>query len=322
MKIDDSVYGEEEIGEPVLIELINSSAIQRLKEISQFGLPEEYHHRKVFSRYAHSVGVLILLRRLGADLDEQIAGLLHDVSHTAFSHVIDWVLENSEENYQDKIHLEFVKKTEIPQILQKYDKDYNKYSFLENFSLLEKHKPSLCADRIDYTLRELELEGKKLMAKVLFNELKNINGQIVFAEENSAEIFGREYMRLQKEHWSGNESNGRYHLLSKILKRALRNEVISMDDLNKTDYYVINILIKSKDAEITSDLNSLKNFKVAEQISNSEIFFKRKFKHIDPEVFLNETISPLSEVHESYRNFLKIEELNLKSRGIPPLQNL
>ena len=129
-------------------------------------------------------------------------------------------------------------------------------------------------------------------------------------------------MRLQKEHWSGNESNGRYHLLSKILKRALINEIISMDDLNKTDYYVINILIKSKDAEITSDLNSLKNFKVAEQISNSEIFFKRKFKHIDPEVFLNETISPLSEVHESYRNFLKIEELNLKSRGIPPLQNL
>ena len=103
MKINDLVYGEEEIGEQVLIELINSSAIQRLKEISQFGLPEEYHHRKVFSRYAHSVGVLILLRRLGADLDEQIAGLLHDVSHTAFSHVIDWVLENSEENYQDKI---------------------------------------------------------------------------------------------------------------------------------------------------------------------------------------------------------------------------
>ncbi|MCH8317407.1 MAG: hypothetical protein IIA88_02745 [Bacteroidetes bacterium] len=64
MKIIDRIYGEEEITEPILIELIESPALQRLKNISQLGMPQEYNYKKVFSRYEHSVGVLILLRRL------------------------------------------------------------------------------------------------------------------------------------------------------------------------------------------------------------------------------------------------------------------
>ena len=54
MKINDNVYGEEEIREQVLIDLINSKEIQRLKGISQFGIPEEYYHMLCFSRYDHS----------------------------------------------------------------------------------------------------------------------------------------------------------------------------------------------------------------------------------------------------------------------------
>lgn len=316
MKIIDSVYGEEEIGELVLSDLINSLAVQRLKEISQFGLPDEYHHRKGFSRYDHSIGVMILLRRLGANLDEQIAGLLHDVSHTAFSHVIDWVMESSDENYQDKTHLEFVTKTDIPEILKKHGKEYPKYSVLEDFSLLEKHKPSLCADRVDYTLRELNLEGKKEIVKIMLGELRNVNGQIVFADKTNAEIFGREYMRLQEDHWSGMESNGRYYLLSKILKKALNNKIISMEDLNKTDYHVLNILESSNDPKILNDLNLLKNFKIADFSFDSDFSFNRKFKHIDPEVFFNEVVSPLSEINDDYRNFLGIEKLNSENKEI------
>ena len=91
MKIKNIVYGEEEINEGVLIELVNSKEVQRLKNITLTGIPEEYYFRKVSSRFGHSVGVMILLRRLGADLKEQIAGLLHDVSHTAFSHLVEWL---------------------------------------------------------------------------------------------------------------------------------------------------------------------------------------------------------------------------------------
>ena len=46
------------------------------------------------TRYEHSVGVMLLARRVGGGLREQVAALLHDVSHTAFSHVIDHVFHD------------------------------------------------------------------------------------------------------------------------------------------------------------------------------------------------------------------------------------
>ena len=102
--INDEVYGKIEINEPILLELINSKEIQRLKNISQFGIPSEYYHMPSYSRYEHSMGVFLLLRKLNVDLKEQIAGLIHDISHTAFSHVIDWVIgDSTQESFQDSV---------------------------------------------------------------------------------------------------------------------------------------------------------------------------------------------------------------------------
>ena len=96
MDIKDEIYGEFKVAEPVLISLINSQPIQRLKGIDNYGIPKEMYQFPGFSRFDHSLGVLLLLRRLGAGIEEQVAGLLHDVSHTAFSHVVDWAIGDSE----------------------------------------------------------------------------------------------------------------------------------------------------------------------------------------------------------------------------------
>ena len=61
MKIIDKVYGMKEIEEPVLIDLINSRAIQRLKGVAQQGVPLKYNPQPPFSRFEHSIGVMILL---------------------------------------------------------------------------------------------------------------------------------------------------------------------------------------------------------------------------------------------------------------------
>jgi len=79
MLIKDKIFGKVKINEPVLLELLKSPPILRLKSISQFGVPDKYYHIKNFNRYEHSMGVMILLRKLGATPEEQIAGLLHDV---------------------------------------------------------------------------------------------------------------------------------------------------------------------------------------------------------------------------------------------------
>ena len=122
MKITDGIYGTFSIGEPVIIDLINSPAMQRLKDISQLGIPDRYYHLKGFSRYDHSIGVFLLLRSHKASIAEQIAGLIHDISHTPFSHVIDWVIngKGGEELHQDDRHAEFLHNSEIPGILASY----------------------------------------------------------------------------------------------------------------------------------------------------------------------------------------------------------
>jgi HD superfamily phosphohydrolase len=119
MKINDIVYGEWEI-EDVLGELLLSSPVQRLKRIHQGGASYLVNPKWNITRYEHSVGVMLLVKKLGGSMEEQIAALLHDVSHTAFSHVIDFVLERKNEDYHEMIFQSIVEKSIIPDILTKH----------------------------------------------------------------------------------------------------------------------------------------------------------------------------------------------------------
>jgi len=63
MRYTDSVYGKIEIEEPVLLELINSPAVQRLKDIDQAGYFTAYFPNTSRSRFEHSLGVCLLLKK-------------------------------------------------------------------------------------------------------------------------------------------------------------------------------------------------------------------------------------------------------------------
>src|SRR3989344_9365429 len=155
MMIEDKIYGVFEIGEPVLIELINSEPIQRLKRVANSGVSAIVLKNRGVSRYDHSLGVMILLRILGASIEEQVAGLLHDVSHTAFSHVIDHVFRKKDYDFHEEHQEEILNKGGIKGILKKYGFSLERVIDSKNFGLLEREVPDLCADRIDYFFRDL-----------------------------------------------------------------------------------------------------------------------------------------------------------------------
>ena len=316
--IFDEVYGKEIIKETVLIELINSKPVQRLKRVSQYGVPDEYYHKINYSRFDHSIGVLLLLRRLGADLDEQIAGLLHDVSHTAFSHVVDWAIgDSTKEDYQDINHSNIIKNSEIPEILTKYLINSEEISKIEEFSLLEKPAPSLCVDRIDYTLRELKKDGEEVD-----DYIKNLivhDGQIVFKEKEVAKKFADSYLKLQNEHWAGSQAKIRYHILGSILKKALEKKIISLEDLYKTDKEIIDVLNSSSDDFIKDNLILLKGeLEIKEVDSDSGVLIKKKFRYIDPEILINGEVKKVSEVFKDYEELLNNEKIksNIQRRYV------
>src|SRR5207245_2399122 len=152
-----------------------------LKELHQYGVSYYITHPEEYNRYDHSVGVFAILRLKGASIEEQVAGLLHDVSHTVFSHVGDFIFARSVEKecYQDNIHEWFLNKYGIKEILEKYGFSVSQICHKSgNFLALEQDLPNLCADRIDYNLQGAYYQGflnKAEIAQIL-QDLQFQNG--------------------------------------------------------------------------------------------------------------------------------------------------
>lgn len=305
MLISDKIYGNFEITEPVLIELINSPALQRTKGISQFGPPAEFYHLPNFSRYEHNIGTMLLLKKLGASLEEQIAGLLHDVSHTAFSHVADYLWgDTSKENFQDNNHLPVLLKFSVDKILMKYNFDIYRIADFHNFSLLDFPAPHLCADRVDYSLREFYLWSNPQIVQECILGLACAGGIIVYNNVPAAKKFAIEYMRLNREHWAGFEAVSRYHQLALILKEAIDKHILEADDLWKDDQFVINKLYNSGDNSVISKLEKMKEKTTSARFG---IRKAKKFRYVDPDILCNGKIIPLSALDKDYADMLSRE---------------
>ncbi|MBI5221579.1 MAG: HD domain-containing protein, partial [Candidatus Magasanikbacteria bacterium] len=104
----DRIYGQIEIIEPVILELLKTPQMERLKRVHQQGNYFIPFPEFDITRFEHSIGVMFLLRHFGAALAEQIAGLLHDLSHGPFSHVMDHLYNSTaNQDHQDSIHLSY-----------------------------------------------------------------------------------------------------------------------------------------------------------------------------------------------------------------------
>lgn len=109
--------------EPIFFDLLESPALERLKKINQLGIYDKYSHHANFNRFDHSIGVWFLIRKAGGTLQEQVAGLLHDVSHTAFSHVGAYCFVTDYKQmdaYQDDEHEQYLYDSGIVDILKKH----------------------------------------------------------------------------------------------------------------------------------------------------------------------------------------------------------
>lgn len=152
-----SIYGEFDVNEPVLIDLFNCSALLRIKGVHQYGFVKYLHPEvRSYSRYNHCVGVWAIVRLFGGSLEEQILALLHDVSHTVFSHIGDYLKKHSSAlrgtSYQDEIHRSFLIAMGVDLILARHGYFLDDILAIQH-PILEQPSPELCADRLEYTLQ-------------------------------------------------------------------------------------------------------------------------------------------------------------------------
>ncbi|NTU72641.1 HD domain-containing protein [Candidatus Roizmanbacteria bacterium] len=312
--IHDRIYGTVELDSPLVFELTHSPSLQRLKKICQFGIPDEFYIKQNYYRFEHSVGVMILLRKLGASEEEQIAGLLHDISHTAFSHVVDWVIgEGGNEDYQDNVHLDMLRKSDIPALLSSHGYNVEKLADLHHYHLLDRDMPDLCVDRLDYSFREFEPE----IAAQTLTSIRVVDNMIVFNDSDSAYHYAYRYLRQNQEHWTGFEATTRYRIFADVLRRALDLKVIMFGDLWIHDEHVVNKLKQSTDKEIQRMLALLRH-KSLEFLPKSKRVAHKKFRWVDPLILVGNVTKRLSEISKTYCHDLEASrEQNKKGITLP-----
>jgi hypothetical protein len=304
----DKIYGPIELKENVLTQLINSKPMERLKHVSQAGplvfLPQDNRWQKFkTSRFDHSVGVCLLLKKFGASLDEQITGLLHDISHTIFSHATDFLFNRqNEHDFHEKFEEKIILNSEIPEILEKHGININVILDKSRFQLLEKELPDLCADRIDYFMRDFYLyTGTKSEFELIMGSLKVYNDEFIFGDKNAAKIFAQKYIEANKLFWCNAEQSTLFKLISDVLRIGMSEKILSEEDLFSTDEIVYNKLKNSNNNEIQKILDSIRNLAIVVDANNYDFHLKSKVRCTNPKVIFNGRLSRLSDLDESYR---------------------
>ena len=304
MLYTDPVYGSTEINEPVLLDLMGTQAMQRARGVLQHGVSALVSVTVPTTRFDHSVGVMLLVHRLGAGLEEQIAALLHDVSHTAFSHVIDYVFDGHDtQSYHEEHKLEFVAGTDIPATLQKFG--YNWLDFMEeaDFPLLEQDLPHLCADRLDYFLRDARDLGLATDPEVnaTLGSLRSHAGRIVTMDLDSARWLGYTFIRADQASWANFREVGLYELTAQAIRRALEIGVLTEADLWGTDRLAWEKLQASNDPQVRYHLQRVSaETQFLWDAENPEFRVSTKLRSIDPDVLLNGKIQPLSALDPAF----------------------
>ncbi len=172
----DPVHDHIYVYEPLILELIDSYEMQRLRRIKQLGLSYLTYHGAEHSRFTHSLGSYEIMRLVLERLEkknklflterEQLlakaAALLHDIGHGPFSHSLEELFELGHEQWGKRIILG---DSQINNILKQQDKyfaaDIAKMIMGEHNNNLinDLISSQIDVDRMDYLLRDSKITG-------------------------------------------------------------------------------------------------------------------------------------------------------------------
>lgn len=139
-----------------LVKYLECPSLKRLKKVGYFcgmdyASKDIYNFQESISRYDHSLSVALLTYKLTSDIKSTLAGLFHDIGTPCFSHVIDYMNKDYEEQESTEIFTEKIIRNdkyllnclEKDNVLIEEIVDFKKYSIVDN------KRPKACADRID-----------------------------------------------------------------------------------------------------------------------------------------------------------------------------
>jgi hypothetical protein len=300
MRWRDRVYGDVSIDDPAILALIECPTFQRLQGIRQAGPSAFAFPFKTVTRFEHSLGVHLLLGRLGADRKEQVAGLLHDVSHTAFSHAVDFVFASDEQDHHEALKPEFLERPDLALAIAALG--YAPSDFFDDarHPLLERPLPWLCADRLDYFLRDGMACGviDEATARRVLDHVVVVDRTIAFDDPAVARVARERFAEMNRDWWASATEAYIYNEFADALREGFRLGVLTRSDLFQDDLHVLERLRTAGSPLIDLKLDHITRFD-PDRLSGFVPRVIPKKRWLDPPVATERGLRRLSELEQA-----------------------
>ena len=238
-----------------LKELSQTPELQRLRWVGmncgcEYTRFPRFRRLKGYSRYDHSLGTARIVWHFTGDPAQSAAALFHDIATPTFAHSVDFLRGDAlrQEATEEGTERIIRSSPAIGEILRRYDipteavVDYHRYPIADN------DPPRLSADRLEYTLGNLENFRLRPPAflRLYYQFLcvsQNEDGQeeLAFSDTATAIEFGFDALRCSRIYVS-DEDRYAMQMLSELLARALERAVLIEDDLRGTEKALIDKL--------------------------------------------------------------------------------
>lgn len=265
---------------PIFIKkYLDVPSLTRLKNIGYFcgmdyASKNIYNFKEYITRYDHSLSTALLTFKLTKNKIETLAALFHDIATPCFSHVIDYMNKDYEnQESTEEYTSEIIKQDHKLQDYLKEDKiniediiNFKKYSIVDN------SRPKLCADRLDGII----LNGIAWAKNINESDIKEIVSDLkVYDNEDKekelgfkTEAIALKTIKINEEIeklYHSSEDNYMMELLADITRTSIENKIITYKDLYYLDETNLFKKIKaSKVEKLKSLMDKFENIKKEE----------------------------------------------------------
>ncbi len=259
-----------------LIKYLQTPSLLRLKKVGYFcgmdyASKDIYDFSEYISRYDHSLTVSLLVYKLTKNKTATLAGLFHDIATPCFSHVIDYMNKDYENQESTEEYTERILRSNkyLQKCLEEDNIAIEDVINFKRYTIVDNERPKVCADRIDGVI----LTGIGWTKNIHAKDIKQIVDDLdIFKNEEyedeigfNTESVAAKVLEVSKSidiYCHSKEDNYMMELLAEITKLSIDKKYISYDDLYWYNEEEIFSLWKGKqDKEFLELIDKFENIK-------------------------------------------------------------
>jgi HD superfamily phosphohydrolase len=199
--------------------------------------------------------------------------------------------------------------SEIPNILKSHNYDVGSIVNLSDFLLLEREAPDLCADRLDYTLRDsATYHGNVSIIKNILSHIKTHDNIIVVDNADVAKELSLLYLELNRCYWANPKELVLSEILADAIKLSYEQGFISFEDFFGDDKYLFEKIKENKNKKVSDLMRSLESPFSIQYVTESDDYdycCKGKLRTIDPIALTNSGPRRVSEIFPTFKDTLQ-----------------